>query len=307
MKRFLITMLSLLMIVSFAVTCFSYYDYSGGERTSLLIDNADLIPDDSEQELLEKLENISNQNSCEIAVLTVNSTDGQDITEFADDYYDYNGFGYGANDDGLLLVIDMGYREFAITTYGTAIDIFTDYNLVQLENAFVGYLSNGEYYNAFSIFITKCDNIIYDYKNYLNNNQNDNYYYNDEYYNNDYHYTDDYYGDNGINSFSVKEMFSLKWIAVAIIIGIIIAFIYTGSLKSKLKTVRAKPTAKDYVVPGSLQITQQKDIFMHSSINKVPKPKANNNRTGGGSSFGGGSSTHRSSSGRSHGGSRGRF
>ncbi len=302
-------MLSLLMLFSFAIPCFAYYDYSGGERTSLLIDEADLIPDETELQLLQQLENISSINECEIAVLTVSSTDGQDITAFADDYYDYNGFGYGENDDGLLLVIDMGYREFAITTYGTAIDIFTDYNLEQLENAFVGYLSNGDYYGAFSSFITKCSTVFDDYRYYLENNQNNNNNDNDGYYtDDDFYFTDDdfYYSDN-TSSVKPNDIFSVQWIVVAIVIGIVIAFIYTGNLKSKLKTVRTKYTAEDYVVPGSLQITQQRDVFLHSSIRKTPKPKANNNRSGGSSGFGGGSSTHRSSSGRSHGGSRGSF
>lgn len=305
MKKLIISMISLLMLLSLSMTAFAYYDYSGGKRTSLLIDDADLVPDSSEAELLGRLEDISNSNACEVAILTVNSTDGKDITSFADDYYDYEGFGYGINDDGLILVVDMGYREFAISTYGTAIDIFTDYNLGLLEDAFVSYLSEGEYYNAFSAFITKCDGVFTDYKYYIENGQNDNFYNSDD----EYYYNDEFFisGNNNVNSITSSDMFSVKWIITALVIGIIIAFIYTSTLKSKLKTVHSKPSAKDYVVPGSLQITQQRDIFIHSSVKRVPKPKNNSSSRSGGSSFGGGSSTHRSSSGRSHGGSRGSF
>ena len=41
---------------------------------------------------------------------------GKTAEAYADDYYDYNGYGYGENDDGLLLLVSMGEREWAITT-----------------------------------------------------------------------------------------------------------------------------------------------------------------------------------------------
>lgn len=298
MKKIIILLTSLLIILALPFTVFAVYDYSDGTRTTLLIDEADLIPDYDEADFLQKLEYVSSTNSCEIAILTVTSTQGQDITAFADDYFDYNGFGYGEDDDGLMLVVNMGSREYAITTHGLAIEIFTDYNLNRIENAFIEYLSDGNYTNAFASFITECSITFTDYKYNLNNGDN-NYYHDDEYY-----YNDDYIEipeNNKVNIFSVK------WIAISVVIGIVIAFIYTGSLKSKLKTVHSKSAAQDYVVPGSLQITQQRDIFIRSDVKRTPKPTSNSSSSGGRSSFGGGSSTHTSSSGRTHGGSRGSF
>ena len=37
-----------------------------------------------------------------LAVVTVNSLEGKTAEAYADDYYDYNGYGYGENDDGLF-------------------------------------------------------------------------------------------------------------------------------------------------------------------------------------------------------------
>ncbi len=300
MKKIIILLTSLIIILVLPFTAFAVYDYSDGTRTTLLIDEADLIPDYDEADFLQKLEEVSSTNSCEIAILTVTSTQGQDITAFADDYFDYNGFGYGEDDDGLMLVVNMGSREYAITTHGLAIEIFTDYNLNRIENAFIPYLSDGDYTNAFTSFITECSITFDDYESYLNNGDDNNYYHEDEYY-----YNDDYIEIPENNKVNI---FSIKWIAISVVIGIIVAFIYTGSLKAKLKTVRSKSAAQDYVVPGSLQITQQRDIFIRSDVKRTPKPKSNSSGSSGGrSSFGGGSSTHTSSSGRTHGGSRGSF
>ncbi|MBR3767195.1 MAG: TPM domain-containing protein [Clostridia bacterium] len=302
MKKLLTFIVCTLLIFSLGFTVLAYeYDYSGSVRESLIYDFAQLISDEDEEILLSKLEEISKTYECEVAILTVNSTNGQDITIFADDYYDYNGFGYGENDDGIMLVVDMGNREFATTTHGTAIEIFSDYNLSLLENEFIPYLSDSDYTGAFIAFQEKCNDIFFDY-NY--NSVNDDYNYNVD---DDYYYEDDYYYNDYKPNEPSNQFFSIKWILVAIVIGIIIGFIYTGYLKSQLKTVRSKAAASDYVVAGSFNITQQRDVFMYRNIKKTPKPKANNtsgNSTGRSS---GGSSTHRSSSGRTHGGSRGRF
>ncbi len=302
MKKLLSLVFCALIIISFSVTAFAY-DYSGDGRTALVNDFADLLSQEDEDTLNYKLEQLSELYSCEVAILTVNSTDGKDITEFADDYYDYNGFGYGDNDDGIMLVVDMGGREYATTTHGVAIEIFTDYNLSQLDNAFVGELSAGNYTNAFIAFYEKCEKIFIDYE-YYQNNYDGGYVYipDDDGVNSD----NDDYEDNNTNS--ITEIFSLKWIIISVVIGIIVAAGYTSVLQSQLKTVKSKPSASDYVVPGSVQITQQRDVFMYRDVKKTPKPK-NNTSSGrsGGSSFGGSSSTHRSSSGRTHGGSRGSF
>ncbi len=309
MKKLTVILLSVLMLLSLTASA-SAYVYEEGDRTALVNDFADLIPDYDEETLNNKLEQISEIYECEVAVLTVNTTDGYDITAFADDYYDYNGFGWGENDDGIMLVVDMGNREFAITTHGTAIDIFTDYNLTQLENAFVPYLSQGSYTTAFVAYYEKCINIFDDYNTYLNDYGGEGNVYipsDDEYdyiYEDDYMYGDDYYTPHK-NIFS--QLFSVKWLVISVVIGLVIAFFYTNHLKSQLKTVRSKPSASDYIIPGSFNLTGQRDVYLYSNVKKTPKPKNNNTGSRGGSSFGGGSSTHRSSSGRTHGGSRGSF
>ena len=195
MKKIFISIICISMFFSLTVLSFAYYDYSDGPRMSLVIDDADLLDASDEQELCQKLEEISNTYECEIAVLTVNSTNGMDITEFTDDFYDYNGYGFGENDDGLLFAIDMGEREFAISTHGKAIEIFTDYNLDVITNSFTEYLSNADYVTAFSAFLNSCSFILSDYQNYINNLGDSNYTDDDSNMPYDDYYSD-FYGDD---------------------------------------------------------------------------------------------------------------
>lgn len=80
----------------------------------LLVDDAGLLTAEESTALLEKLEEISQRQQNEVAIVTVNSLDGKTAQAYADDYYDYNGYGYGENDDGILLLISMGERKWAI-------------------------------------------------------------------------------------------------------------------------------------------------------------------------------------------------
>ncbi len=87
-------------------------------------------------------------------------------------------------------------------------------------------------------------------------------------------------------------------VAAFIIIGLIVAFIYTGILKGQLKSVRYAANANNYIDENSVDINVSKDTFLYASVTKTVRETK---------SSGGGSSTHTSSSGRSHGGSHGSF
>ena len=70
-----------------------------------------------------------------------------------------------------------------------------------------------------------------------------------------------------------------------------------NNMKAQLKTVRAQTAASAYVKPGSMHITERRELFLYHQIHRTAREvKAS-----------GGSSTHTSSSGRTHGGSSGTF
>ena len=96
-----------------------------------------------------------------MAVVTVDSLEGKTSQDYADDFYDYNGYGYGKDDDGILLLISMEDRDYAITTYGFGITAFTDAGLQYVVNDFKPALSGGRYGNAMGIICQKGQSIPY--------------------------------------------------------------------------------------------------------------------------------------------------
>ena len=75
----------------------------------------------------------------------------------------------------------------------------------------------------------------------------------------------------------------------AMIIGLVIALIVTGIMRSKLKSVRHKVAASDYVRPGSMHVTVRRDFYLYRTVSRRPKPKSSGGSSGSRRSGGGGS------------------
>ncbi|MBQ4349244.1 MAG: TPM domain-containing protein, partial [Clostridia bacterium] len=135
------------------------------DRTlSLVEDYADVLTDTEEAELLAKLEALGAANDIEVGVVTVDSYEGKDPQAFADDFYDYNGYGYGENDDGFIVVFNTGEgdgnRNIAISTHGTGIDLLTDNEISLIIEMMINPIKNGDFAGAFDNFVSECENAI---------------------------------------------------------------------------------------------------------------------------------------------------
>ena len=99
--------ISFILVLTLSAFC-SLTAFAQSDRTlPLVVDNADILSDSEETTLTQALENFGNAHRCEIAVVTVTSVEGKSHGAYAEDFYDYNGYGYGSNDDGLLFIVDM--------------------------------------------------------------------------------------------------------------------------------------------------------------------------------------------------------
>lgn len=288
--------LCIMLCLTLPVTAFAAVD-------PRLNDEADLLIDNDESLLLDKLDAIYDAYEIDVVIVTVNSLDGKTPAEYADDYYDYHTFNYSDKKDGILLLINMGERDWQISTTGEGMVIFDDSTWRYMADQILPYLSGGDYYGAFDEFATLSEEILesYDangvppyYGEY--NGTVDDYY--DDYYNDDY-YNDGYSSDYRSNS-GPEPM----WIPASIAIGMVISLLIMLGFRSQLKSVRRKSVADDYKVPGSMIVTEQSDMFLYHHVTRTPRQTQNNSRPGGGV---GGGGVRVGSSGRSHGGGGGKF
>lgn len=295
--------ISLFLALIFSLCVFSF---GVSAENANVIDNADLLSTQEELDLEAATAIIRDEYAFEVVILTVMSTDGMSAEDYADDYYDYNGYGADSQNSGVIFLVDMGSRNWFISTTGSGIDLIADGELDYIEQEIIPYLSQGEYYQCFAQFINTCDEILElnsqgeDFaENYGYDTESDYYYA----YDNGYYYGDEYYDSS--SSYYEPQTFNIgKNILIALVIGFIIALVIVLSMKGKLKSVRAKSSATDYVIPGSMNVTHSNEIFLYRHVTKTPRQQ---NKSGGGRPGGGGGGVRVGSSGTSHGGRGGSF
>ncbi|MBQ1447742.1 MAG: TPM domain-containing protein [Erysipelotrichaceae bacterium] len=245
-----------------------------------LLDDADILSNAEEAEIRMLLDEVSETYQMDICVYTVNSLpEGVSHVEYADDYYDYRGLGYGEGDDGLLLLVTMDPRYIYITTYGKAIDVMTDVNIDSTIDAIVDEgFADGDYADGIKAYVRKVER-------YIN------------LYNNPGDPTDPIIPEKPK---SLGERIANSSI-FGILGGLISGLLSALGLRGKMKSVHRQVNANRYYSADSLDVTGGRDVFLYRSVSRTPRPKSSSSSSSG-SSGGGHSSTHTSSSGRSHGG-----
>lgn len=265
-----------MFVLIFPVMASEIPDIPTERQKPLLVDEAGLLSEEESSTLINKLEEISQRQKNEVAVVTVNSLEGKTAEAYADDYYDYNGYGYGENDDGLLLLVSMGEREWAVTTYGYCHTVaFTDAGLDYISSEFRRKLSSGEYAKAFDCFADLCDDFLTQAAT-----------------------GEPYDVDN-----MPKGKVSPFWLYTDLVVAFFISFGIVKGKSRNLKSVKKQESAKAYERRGSLSLRRSTDSF----VNRIVTQKTIRNEKNSSSGSSGGSSSHISSSGRSHGGTSGKF
>ena len=221
------------------------------DRTlSLVEDYADVLTDSEEADLLAKLEALGTANDIEVGVVTVDSYEGKNPQAFADDFYDYNGYGYGENDDGFIVVFNTGEgdgnRNIAISTHGKGIDLLTDMEIDVIIEMMITPIKNGDFAGAFDNFVSECES-------------------------------------------AVDTSVSLLAIPLAIAIGFGLAFLIVKIQASKLKTVVQKTDAADYVGNVVLTYQNDQFMYRNvTSSPKVKSDSSSTHTSSSGRTHGGG-------------------
>ena len=228
---------------------------------SLVNDNADLMTDKGVQELTALLEDIKAELDIDVVILTENTLNGISTMQYADNYYDRNGYG----PDGVLLLVDMESRNWWISTCGSCIRYI---DAQELGMYFVPYLSKGQYYESFEIF-AKLVRAVMENPGVKGD------------------FVVDANGDIHVQP-KAKHWYDGIW--QCLLIGAVIGLIAVGIMASGMKSVRTKYTAGDYVDRDSLQLTRKEDRYLYQTLIRRAKPKNNggSHRSSSGRSHGGG-------------------
>jgi uncharacterized protein len=245
--------------------------FSQSSARHRVVDNAGLLSPGGKDRIEVRLDYISVTYRIDLVIVTETSIGGALPMDYADDFFDYNGYGLGNDRDGCLFLIVSGTRAYWISTSGRAIDIlkYKNYAYKKLESDALKSLREDNYYAAFNSFLDNWEKfLILEKKNRSYN-------------------------------------FFYQWNVVLVIIGWLIS-LAIGSIvvliwKRGMNTALLKTQADAYMIPDSLAFNEKTDKFLYSVVTKTERPKDDP------SSSSGGGGIHTSSSGRTHGGGGGRY
>ena len=239
-------------------------------------DSAGVLTEDEDNELEDALEELSLRQSFDVTIATIESLESVDydsMEAYADDLYDFCQFGYGSDMDGVLLLVSVGDRKWHISTCGYGITAFTDAGIQYLGQQMTPFMADGDYAGAFRTFVQWSDTYI------------------------DAARAGHPYDVNNLP----REPLSLMYLFLALGIGLVLAWVVVGVMKSQLRSVAFQENAASYVREGSMNLTNSRELFLYRDVQRTEHVEEKD------SDSSGGSSTHTSSSGTTHGGGGGSF
>ena len=242
---YILTLLAALLITNVALAA------------SSLVDNADLLSPRQEREVLQVLEQVEKAYNVRVAVVTMPTIGNSSTAAFADKLVDevYNN---GIKGNMVLLqVVDQ--RKWYISTDSKLKSITGSNDAVNyMSNAFVPYLSKGDYPNAYKVYATKANDLLA------------------------------YYAQNG-KPVKKEKPFPNEPALVFALFG---AFIFTKSVRKSLidsmSNVNAAVAADAYLDERSFELKDSNDTYMYSNVVAVPRPRGNGHHGGGSGGHGGG-------------------
>ena len=252
MKKILTMILvSLLLTIALAPAAFAY-------DLSLVDDLADTLTRQQADELQERAAAITQRHQCEVIIITIEAMDDDDgIYEWATYFYEKYDYGFGAEKSGIMLLLSMAERDYALIAYGFGNTAFTDYGKdVMLDKHILPLLAQNKYFEAFSAYLDKTDE-------YLSMARAGTPF------------------DTNTDPAMDREDFLYRLTAV-IFLPLLLAILICEMWKKQMKTAVSATTAHNYIPANGFKLTGQADMFLYKTQTRTKIERNTNTTSGGG-------------------------
>ena len=249
----------------------------------MVVDDAGLFTQAEIRQMEEIITRIRDTYQMDVAVVTSTAPGYNDSQDFADLYYERNGYGLGDDKAGLLYLIDMRNRVPCISTSGVMIDYITDSRLNELFDCSYDLLAGGQYGQSTITLLTRLESFL------RKGRQEGSFRYDAE---------------TGERLSGLYNVLTGGETLVAALAGLAVDAVLYMAVTARYNL---KGGAYRYDLAGntSCQLTRDDETFLRQNVvrtRNTPPPQGG----GGGGSSGSGSRVHTSSSGGVHGGGVGR-
>ena len=213
-------------------------------------DYADLFNGEEDSALVAQADALAQKYGMDYAIVTIYDDEGLSSVDYAQDFYDYNDFA----PDGLLLLINMDYRELTICGTGRGEHIYNESQIEQMLDAVYEGAASDDFYAAAQNFLKEAERIA---------------------------------------ARATESAFSrnLRRLPFYLLIGAATAGIAVGCMVSSNKQRRRAMMAEAYIDEG-LRLRRREDLFLRSAVTRTPRNTGSNGPRGGGSSIGSSGRSH---------------
>lgn len=249
----------------------------------MVVDDAGLFTQAEIRQMEEIITRIRDTYQMDAVVVTSRAPGYNDTQDFADLYYERNGYGLGDDKAGLLYLIDMRNRVPCISTSGVMIDYITDSREESIIDAGYDDLRRGNYGRALIASLNKVED-------FMDKGREEGTFRYDEV--------------TGERLGGIYNALTSGEIIVAAMAGLAVAGVIWMSVSG---TYQLKGSTYSYDLDRNSTLTLTKDTEHFVRQFSTRTPRSTGTGSGGGGHSSGGSGVHRSSGGVSHGGGGRRF
>lgn len=200
-----------------------------------IFDLCDKLSFDEWAELEAQAADISQRHGCGVYAAFVDDFTayggGNDVYKTTYQLYHANELGMGEKRDGIIILLSMADRDYAMFVYGeNAENAFNEYGQEQLEESFLSDFGSNEWYSGVSHYLDTCDE-------YLT------------------------LADEG----KPVRKSTLPMYIIVVAVSLVISGSICLVLKWKMQTVHKKVEANEYVAAGGLRLTKKYDRYTHTT------------------------------------------
>ncbi|MFJ5624897.1 TPM domain-containing protein [Peribacillus loiseleuriae] len=222
-------------------------------ESQYIYDFANLLSKQEVAELQSLASKLGKERNTAFIMITVNGTDGKDIVQYVEDFYDEQAPGLNQpHGNTAILMIDMKTRDIYLAGFKKAEQYLDSGRLDQIRHKITPALSEGQYFQAFSAFI----NTSYEYMGY----------------------------EPGVDPENILFKWWFQLAASLGVAGIVVAFMAYRS------GGRVTVNAGAYMNSHQSRVLNKYDHFIRQSVTKQKKPPTNSSGGGGGGISSGGHS-----------------
>lgn len=249
-------MLSLLLALCLLLPLGGAALASGEMAVPYVTDTVGLLTQEEVLALEAQAEQIAADYGCAPYILVVENyrdyEDTSDVFEAGMNLYERWGLGFGQEKNGLLLLLSMAERDYALVTYGNVTHrAFTDFGQDYLTDQFLDNFRQNDWAGGFQDYLNTSAWLLEQARNGT---------------------------PYDVNSVEEEPVFNFFIILIPMALALVVCVI----LIFQMKTAKLKTEAGDYMVQGGTDMRIVQDIFTHRTVTRQIIQSESNGGGGGG-------------------------